>query len=380
MKKKIVIIGAGCFQKALIEKAKEMGVETHVFAWEEGAVGKGAADFFYPVSIREKEKILKQCKRIRPDGAVTIASELANITVSYLTEKLGLPGNCDRCVEMTTNKARMRKRMQEAGLSGPDFCVVSREMAKNFRPVFPFPVVVKPTDRSGSRGVKRVDSQKQLRRAMEDAFSCSFEKKVIVEEWIEGKEYSCECLSWQGKHYCLAITEKYTTGAPEYVETGHLEPALLPDADKVRQEVFRVLDILEVKNGASHTEFKIDDSGRIRMIEVGSRMGGDCIGSDLVPLATGVDYVADVIRIALGKPPVMAKGTCYGAAAVKFFLTETDKKLPEKVKADPQLSLISHCNEECGGGPVLDSTQRGGYFIFAGESYDAVRKIMEDPR
>lgn len=116
------------------------------------------------------------------------------------------------------------------------------------------------------------------------------------------------------------------------------------------------------------------------MIEVGSRMGGDCIGSDLVPLATGVDYVADVIRIALGKPPVMAKGTCYGAAAVKFFLTETDKKLPEKVKADPQLSLISHCNEECGGGPVLDSTQRGGYFIFAGESYDAVRKIMEDPR
>ena len=157
--------------------------------------------------------------------------------------------NCDRCVEMTTNKARMRKRMQEAGLSGPDFCVVSREMAKNFRPVFPFPVVVKPTDRSGSRGVKRVDGQKQLRRAMEDAFSCSFEKKVIVEEWIEGKEYSCECLSWQGKHYCLAITEKYTTGAPEYVETGHLEPALLPDADKVRQEVFRVLDILEVKNG-----------------------------------------------------------------------------------------------------------------------------------
>ena len=152
MKKKIVIIGAGCFQKALIEKAKEMGVETHVFAWEEGAVGKEAADFFYPVSIREKEKILKQCKRIRPDGAVTIASELANITVSYLTEKLGLPGNCDRCVEMTTNKARMRKRMQEAGLSGPDFCVVSREMAKNFRPVFPFPVVVKPTDRSGSRG------------------------------------------------------------------------------------------------------------------------------------------------------------------------------------------------------------------------------------
>lgn len=225
-----------------------------------------------------------------------------------------------------------------------------------------------------------MDGQKQLRRAMEDAFSCSFEKKVIVEEWIEGKEYSCECLSWQGKHYCLAITEKYTTGAPEYVETGHLEPALLPDADKVRQEVFRVLDILEVKNGASHTEFKIDDSGRIRMIEVGSRMGGDCIGSDLVPLATGVDYVADVIRIALGKPPVMAKGTCYGAAAVKFFLTEKDKKLPEKVKADPQLSLISHCNEECGGGPVLDSTQRGGYFIFAGESYDAVRKIMEDPR
>ena len=106
--KKIVIIGANDFQKPLIQKAKEMGYETHVFAWREGAAGAEDADFFYEISITEKDQILDICRKIQPDAVATIGSDLANITVQYLAEELGLPGNSRECIRNSNNKASMR--------------------------------------------------------------------------------------------------------------------------------------------------------------------------------------------------------------------------------------------------------------------------------
>lgn len=378
MRKRIVIIGAGCFQRALIEKAAEMGLETHVFAWEQGAVGKDAADYFYPVSITEKEEILAYCKKIRPHAAVTIASELANLTVSYLTEQLGLPGNSTECVLATTNKGEMRDRLKKAGILCPEYMVLDQKKAEIFEYSGGYPVIVKPTDRSGSRGVKRVENDQELRAAIEEAFRHSFEKKVIIEKWIGGIEYSCECLSWRGHHRCLAVTKKYTTGCPEYVETGHLEPAAIENKDKIEKEVFRALDALGITEGASHTEFKIDNEGTFVVIEIGSRMGGDCIGSDLVQLSAGIDYVKNVILIALGEPPVLEAGEHYAAAAVRFIINEKDRLMLQKVKKQSGLCLIYESDDEGSREPVSDSTKRSGYFIFAGNDTAQVKSAMED--
>lgn len=106
---------------------------------------------------------------------------------------------------------------------------------------------------------------------------------VLIEEFAEGREYSVECISWDGEHHLLAVTKKYTTGAPHFIETAHLEPALLSQdiLSRARDITFHALDSLQIKNGASHTELKIADDGSIKLIEVGGRMGGDCIGSDL---------------------------------------------------------------------------------------------------
>ena len=89
----------------LIKKAKALGYETHVFAWKEGAVGAKYADYFYPISIVEKEEILEKCKEIKPDAVLSVASDLATITVNYLTEKLGLTGNSLECTKISTNKS-----------------------------------------------------------------------------------------------------------------------------------------------------------------------------------------------------------------------------------------------------------------------------------
>ena len=113
-----------------------------------------------------------------------------------------------------------------------------------------------------------------------------------------------ETISYKGEHTCLAVTKKFTTGSPHYIETGHLQPAPVSEEmyGKIQDTVFRALDALEIRNGAGHSELRIDKAGNIRIIEIGSRMGGDCIGSDLVPLSTGQDFVAMAVDTALPKP------------------------------------------------------------------------------
>ena len=119
--KKIVIIGANDFQNQLILKAKEMGFETHVFAWQDGSIGEKTADYFYPISIVETDAILEKCREIQPDAVTTIASDLANITVSKVAAGLGLPGNTPECIEISTNKYAMRSAFKKAGLPTPAF-------------------------------------------------------------------------------------------------------------------------------------------------------------------------------------------------------------------------------------------------------------------
>ena len=154
--KKIVIIGANSFQNPLILKAKEMGYETHVFAWKDGSIGERTADYFYPISIVEKEAILEECRRIQPDAVATIASDLANITVQYLAEQLGLPHNSDNCIYISTNKFAMREAFSKHGVPTPGFVSVCEgdDYAKAVESM-QFPMIVKPTDRSGSRGIMR---------------------------------------------------------------------------------------------------------------------------------------------------------------------------------------------------------------------------------
>ena len=123
--KKIAIIGANDFQNQLIIKAKQCGYETHVFAWEEGAVGKESADYFYPISIIEKELILEKCKSIGIDGICSIASDLAVITVDYIADRLGLNANSIRCSEIATNKFAMRNAFKKRNDPIPKYCLVS---------------------------------------------------------------------------------------------------------------------------------------------------------------------------------------------------------------------------------------------------------------
>lgn len=375
--KKLAIIGASYLQNPLIEKAKAMGLQTHVFAWECGDVGEETADYFYPISIVEKEQILAQCKRIGIDGICTIASDLAAVTVNYVAHHLGLACNNPSCAEKSTNKHKMRKAFEAGGDPSPKSILV-HSLADLEGISLRYPLIVKPTDRSGSRGITKLETPDGLQQAIDASKEHSFENAALVEEFATGQEYSVECISYQGKHQLLAITLKYTTGAPHFIETGHLQPAPLSEqvAQRVQQVVFHALDSLEITNGASHSELKIAADGTIRLIEIGGRMGGDFIGSDLVALSTGVDFMRAVIDVALGNAPDLTPSDAVGAAAVRFVFSEKDLQVLQNIKAQEPEILVREEVSEIEDRDVTDSSSRFGAYILADSNPAKLQKWL----
>ncbi len=374
--KKIAIIGASDFQNPLILKAKDMGYETHVFAWECGDIGEKTADHFYPISIREKEQILEKCREIAPDGICSIGSDLAVGTVNYVARELGLTANSEFSDRVSTDKFEMRKAFEKAGITTPQYIKVTDLDEDTLRQIrsFSFPIIVKPTDRSGSRAVTKLESEKGLQEAIEAALEQSFDHSAIAEEFVQGKEYSCECISFAGKHQLLAVTEKFTTGEPHYIEIGHIEPAPISEQQRkqIEKEVYRALDALDIKFGASHPEIMIDESGKITVVEVGARMGGDCIGADLVQLSTGNDFVKMVIDVACGNEPEKASLQNQTCAAVRFLTDEKDIKLLEIAEKDFSIVRVSEIEADREH-LVEDSSTRYGYFLVTDSDYKKVK-------
>lgn len=374
--KKIAIIGASYLQNPLIEKANERGIETHVFAWKCGDIGEKTADFFYPISIIEKEEILKKCQEIGIDGICSIASDLAMIAVNYVANEMGLIGNTMECLKVSTNKHEMRKCFEQNGDPSPKSMLVD-EYKKEFDTMFHYPIIVKPTDRSGSRGITKLLDKNGLKEAIEYSCSQGFEKKALIEEFATGKEYSVEYISWKGKHKFLAITQKYTTGAPHFIETGHLEPAMLTGdmVKKVKNIVEHALTSLKITYGASHSEIKIDSKGDIKIIEIGARMGGDCIGSNLVKLSTGFDFVNAVIDIALGIEPVIEQ-KFKSNSAIRFVFGQEDIDILNEIKKNNPEIIIEEDVEAITNRNVVDSSTRFGYYILNSNNLNVLLKYL----
>lgn len=362
--KTIAIIGASYLQLPIVLKAKEMGLRVICFMWDKEAVCKEYADKFYPLSVIEKEKILKVCQLEKIDAITSIASDLVVPTINYVADKMGLVSNPMKYSDITTNKYLMRQCFADNNIPSPKF-VIADEMNTHLICGFHFPLIVKPTDRSGSQGVGKVLDPVMLDRAIARAKSISFEKKAIVEEFITGREISVESISYQGKHYIPQITDKVTTGAPYFVELEHHQPSSLSALvkEQMKEIVLKALDALHIVNGASHSELKITENNEIKVIEIGARMGGDFIGSDLVQLSTGYDFVRGVIEVALGEF-TEPKFTQHKYSGVYFLSKNTEYVMPYIINAVkyPEIVKAELLNDslrmvECSG-------DRNGYCIY----------------
>ena len=303
--KKLLIIGASILQVPAIKQAKDMGFYVGVVDYNPNAVGVSLADEFFCVSTIDVEGVADVAKSFRPDGIMTLATDMPMRSIARAAQVCGLPGITMDTAIKSTDKGEMIKCFEANGVEHPWYFILSGpEALADVRERITYPCITKPTDNSGSRGVMLVHNEDELRDAVAYSSENGRSGGVMVEEYMRGPEVSVEIIATGGEPHVLQVTDKLTTGAPHFVEMGHSQPSRLDPADlaKIRDLACRAVKAVGIENGPAHVEIILTPTGP-KMVELGARMGGDCITTHLVPLSTGINMIEATIRIACGETP-----------------------------------------------------------------------------
>lgn len=362
--KKIAVIGANKPLIHFYKQAKALGYYIIGIAYEKGAVCKEYCDKFYPISFVDKEKVLEVCREESIDGITSFSLESALPTVVFVAQKLGLVSNTEECVRRLANKYTMRNSLNAAGIRNPQYAIVSNPSELDNLQV-PLPCIVKPVDSGGSQGVTMVSRKEELMPAFERSLEYSHSGGVIVEQYVDGREFSVEYLSCNGRHYNIQITDKVTSGPPYFIELQHHQPADISKElrDRICCVVEKALTALCVENSPSHSEIKLNSSNELYLIETGARLGGDFITSDLVRLSTDYDMVLGALELATGcfKKPFI-ENRHFSGVFYYSSLTPNVKKYIDNAKDYPFIVDASCLNEE-----IKDCQRNGdrnGHFIY----------------
>lgn len=387
MSRKIMILGASILQLPAIEKAKEMGLEVIAVDMNPDAEGfKVPGVIKEVISTIDTPAIIEAAIRHRIDGIMTLATDMPMRSVASVAKEMGLTGIDEGTALRATNKAEMRKALKAYNVPVPRFFTASDESEYNeVVKQFSVPFIVKPVDSSGSRGIFEVTDitdQNMVRKAYDYCKPYSKTGDVIVEEYMSGPEVSVETLSIDGTCHVLQITDKLTTGAPHYVEMGHSQPTRHSKeiAKKISETAIAANKAIGIKNGPSHTEIIITGEGP-KIVEIGARLGGDCITTHLVPLSTGVDMVECNIRIAMGEKPDISCKYNRGSA-IRYLSTENGvikniKGLDAAKKTDGvvQVSIVHNVGDRVDG--IKSSGDRVGFVIAQGRNAAEAIKSAE---
>lgn len=313
--KTIMVVGAGLSQIPAINVAKVMGLKVVAIDGNPLAPGLNKAHFSEIVSTNDISKAIETAKKYDIDGVLTISTDSGVRTVAAVAHFMGLIGIQPKSAEVATDKYLMRKRLVEENVPSPNFGLAcSMEDAQEIATKIGFPLVIKPIDSSGSRGVKIAKNPIELWESYSYAKKYSPFGKVIVEEFMDGNEVSVETLTFKKNTTIVAITDKITSNPPYFVELGHTIPSSLPEdmQKQICQVTKKGLQALGIDYGGGHTEIKITEDGP-KIVEVGARLGG-WIAADMVPLSTGVDMVKECISIAMGNKPNFKQKNSRGVA------------------------------------------------------------------
>lgn len=268
------IIAGSTLQYNFVKEVKAHGFVTHVVDYDPHCRCREVADFFHEISIDEKERILELAKQYDPVAVTTTACEVGNISACWVSERLGLPySNSYETALNTTHKLRMKNIMAKNTL--PTACCIAIHQPEDISgKKFNYPIVIKPADRSAGRGVSIVKNQESLIESFSEALSASHDKTVLIEEVLDGMQYSVETISCCGEHQVVACTEEYLDGTDSCMETQQVVPARLSESEltMLSELVLRTLRAFHIQYGACHVEVKRTTKG-FKIIELASRMG-----------------------------------------------------------------------------------------------------------
>ena len=304
--KKVLILGGSSVQLPIIKKARQLGHYVIVCDYLEENPGREFAHEFHHISTTDREKLLLLANQLNIDGIVCYCSDTNAVPAAYVCGKLSLPSHPYKSVEILTNKEKFRSFLREHHFRTPRAkAFQSYEEAKEEIHHFKLPVMIKPVDSSGSRGVSKIDSIDLLEEKVENALKFSRVNRFLMEEFIESKNYyhvGGEGFSVNGK---LVFREYYNEHFPQespnpFVSMGASYPILLSETiqKKIDHEIQRVLHLLNMETGAYNFEVRIDDMDQVYLIEIAPRNG---VGyQSLLKYTTNFDIDENVINAALG--------------------------------------------------------------------------------
>lgn len=296
--KKILIIGAGFLQSFIVRKAKEMGYYTIAIDKNPASVGFSYADEYGVIDIVDKESCLEFAKEKSIDGVITAATDYGVLSVAYIAQEMNLPGIDYEVAEIIKNKFLVRCKLSESIPSSVlqyyevDALNEIEKIGESIR----YPVMIKPSDGSGSRAAKRVNGISEFKSACSESIKASLIGRAFIEDFVEGKEYGVESFVYNGDVHVLAVMGKHMTNPPDYSELGHFMPSQLDIEYNVKDVVSKSIKTLGINYGAVNMDILITKDGKVCIIDVGARMGGNLIGSHIVPIGTGIDYMGNLIR------------------------------------------------------------------------------------
>jgi N-acetylmuramoyl-L-alanine amidase/biotin carboxylase len=313
--------------------AKEMGLETVAADAAPDAPCAGLADRFERVDLKDKEGIEKLARRLMAEGGlsgVMTAGTDFSASVAWAAERLGLPGIPYEAALDASDKERMRRRFKEAGVPSPRFIIVSGALdAAGIKVPFGFPLVVKPVDNMGSRGCRRVDSPAELESAVRGALGFSRSGRAIVEEYMEGPEFSVDALVFKGEITICGFADRHIFFPPYFIEMGHTmpcrtdgpSPVITEEEQKALLSAFCLgVKALGIDNGAAKGDIKLTPLGPM-IGEIAARLSGGYMSGWTYPYSSGVEPTRGAIQIALGQKPDCLEPVRHWTCAERAFIS-----------------------------------------------------------
>jgi len=306
----VFILGAGLMQLPAIRIAKELGWTVAAADGNAAAPGAALADRFRHVDLKDREGLEAAARELRAeiglDGVFTAGTDFS-ASVAWVAERLGLPGIPYETALRASNKLKMRAALAAAGVPSPRFVeAASPGEAPAAASALGFPLVVKPADSMGARGCRAVRSAAELEAAVAEALPHSRTGRAIVEEYVEGPEFSIDALVEEGRIKIRGLADRHIAFAPYFVEIGHTMPTAYPP--EVAAEVLRVFELgvraIGIARGAAKGDIKYSpERGTAVVGEIAARLSGGYMSGWTYPYASGIEVTREALELAVGLSP-----------------------------------------------------------------------------
>ena len=342
-RRKILLLGGSAQQIIAIETAKNLGYYTVLCDYLTDNPGQSYSDKFYLISTTDKEAILKVAKDEAIDGILAYASDPAAPTAAYVAETMGLPGSPYKSVEILCNKDKFRKFLSENGFCTPKAkAYLDIDMALKDISAFQLPVIVKPVDSSGSKGVSCIDSIEDARTKLENAMNFSRGHRIIIEEFVEkyGYQIAGDGLSVDGNLVFRYFANDHFDAkcVNPFVPVSASFPYNMPVEvqNKIHNEIQRLLTLLDMRTTTYNFDMRIDKDYNVYLMEVAPRNGGNYI-PDVIRYATGVNLVECSVRAAMGEE-IILPGNCEPEGFFSYYAVHAyENGILDHIWIDPEV-------------------------------------------